>query len=164
MLQKCQVGLEWRRGSFLKIRTEHFITFKIIQLTCEQCRSWDAHNPLSSSAENPHMICSCPPYTWLLCIHGSISSTSCSVVFTTEKNVHKTGLVQLLDPVVQESTVMAKQSTASGNLALSDHLFQLPPSVMLKFERGSNQPPNTGLLQCAERHGENFSTSQHSQN
>lgn len=46
-----------------------------------------------------------------------------SVVFTTEKNVHKTGLVQLLDPVVQESTVMAKQSTASGNLALSDHLF-----------------------------------------
>ena len=108
MLQKCQVGLEWRRGSFLKIRTEHFITFKIIQLTCEQCRSWGAHNPLSSSAENPHMICSCPPYTWLLCIHGSISSTSCSVVFTTEKNVHKTGLVQLLDPVVQESTVMAK--------------------------------------------------------
>lgn len=46
-----------------------------------------------------------------------------SVVFTTEKNLHKIGLVQLLDPVVQESTVIAKQSTTSGNLALSDHLF-----------------------------------------
>uniref|UniRef100_A0AC11E4V6 Phosphatase and actin regulator 4 n=1 Tax=Ovis aries TaxID=9940 RepID=A0AC11E4V6_SHEEP len=41
---------------------------------------------------------------------------------------------------------------------------KLPPSVMLKSERGSNQPPNTGLLQCAERHGGNFSTSQYSQN
>lgn len=26
----------------------HFITFKIIQLTCEQGRSWGSHNPLNS--------------------------------------------------------------------------------------------------------------------
>lgn len=46
-----------------------------------------------------------------------------SVVFTTEKNLHKIGLVQLLDCVVLESAVIAKQSTTSGNLAVSNHLF-----------------------------------------